>query len=67
MDDFVPHIYGRTELHEGAFDDLDRPLDAGTEAARLGQNDLHGHLLHQPAPLMAVEVIITSYGHAALR
>ena len=47
---FMTHIDGRTECIERPFDDIDGPLDAGTEAARIGQNDFHGAL---PAPAPA--------------
>ena len=41
VDDLVAHIDGRPELRQRAFDDLDGAHDAGTEATRLGENDLH--------------------------
>ncbi len=34
--DLVPHIDRGAEFLERPLDDLDRPLDAGAEAARLG-------------------------------
>jgi hypothetical protein len=39
--DLVAHVYRRAILLEGALDDLDRAIDAGTETAGLGENDLH--------------------------
>jgi hypothetical protein len=39
MDDFVPDIDRRAEFDQGALDDVDGPLDAGAEAAGLGQDD----------------------------
>jgi hypothetical protein len=36
VDDFVAHVDGRAELLQGTLDDLDRTVDAGAEAARLG-------------------------------
>ena len=41
VDDLVAHVDRRTELRERALDDLDRTVDAGTEAARLGEDDIH--------------------------
>ena len=35
--DLVPHINRRAELRDRALDDLDRPIDPGTKAARLGE------------------------------
>ena len=42
VDDLVAHIDGRSELLERHLDDLDRPVDPGTEAARSRQQDLEG-------------------------
>ena len=39
MHDFVTHVDWRAEAHQGSFDDLDGPLDAGAEAARIGEQD----------------------------
>jgi hypothetical protein len=39
--DFVADIDRRPIFLECLFDNLDRPLDAGAEASRLGQNDPH--------------------------
>jgi hypothetical protein len=41
MHDLVADIDGRPELLQGPLDDLDRPLDTGTKAARFGQNHFH--------------------------
>ncbi len=41
--DLVPDVDRRAVFLQRPFDDLDRPLDAGAEAAGLGQNDAdHG-------------------------
>ncbi len=40
MDDFVTHVNRRAVQLDRAFDDLDSPIDAGTEPARLRQQDL---------------------------
>ena len=40
--DFVPHVNGRAELLQRQLDDRDRAVDAGAEAARIGENDVHG-------------------------
>jgi len=40
--DLVAHVDRHTELFERAFDDGDGPFDAGTEAAGVGEKDLHG-------------------------
>ena len=37
--DLVTHVDRRAVFLQGPLDDLDRPLDAGAEAARLGQDD----------------------------
>ena len=37
--DFVTHIDRRAVFLQRPLDDLDRPLDAGAEAAGLGQDD----------------------------
>src|SRR5690606_19131616 len=39
---FMTHVDRWTEHFQGAVDDFDSPVDAGTEAARIGQFDLHG-------------------------
>jgi len=39
MDDFVADIDGRSEALERQFDDLDRPIDTGAEAARRSNED----------------------------
>ena len=45
VDDLVAHIDRRPVALERLLDDLDRALDAGAEAARLGEDDLHRELL----------------------
>ena len=40
--DFVPHVDRRAEFFQGALDDGDGALDAGAEAAGVGEEDLHG-------------------------
>jgi len=37
--DLVAHIDGRAELDQRPLDDLDRTIDTGAKAARLGQHD----------------------------
>ena len=39
VDDFMAHIDGRAEPLERELDDLDRAVDAGTKAARRGDED----------------------------
>src|SRR4029079_18977236 len=39
--DFMAHIDRRAERLERALDDLDRAVDAGTESARIGEQDVH--------------------------
>ncbi len=41
VDHFVAHVDRRAELHERLLDDRDRAVDAGAEAARIGENDVH--------------------------
>jgi hypothetical protein len=41
VDDLVAHIDRLTVLFEGVLDDVDRPDDPRTKAARLGQDDTH--------------------------
>ncbi|MNS53163.1 hypothetical protein D3C72_859110 [compost metagenome] len=41
---FVTHIDRRAEDFQRAVDDLDRPVDPGAEAARVGEFDLHARL-----------------------
>ena len=43
--DFVTHIDRRTVLFEGALDDLDRAIDAGTEATGACKQDAQGGLM----------------------
>ncbi len=43
--DFVAHVDRRAERFECALDDLDRAIDAGAEAAGVGEQDLHGVIL----------------------
>ena len=37
----VTHVYRRAEERDRALDDVDRAVDAGAEAARIGQQDPH--------------------------
>ena len=39
VDDLVAHVDRRAERLQRALDDLDRAIDAGAEAARLGEDD----------------------------
>ena len=39
--DFVPHVDRRAEQLERALDDVDGAIDAGAEAARIGEQHLH--------------------------
>ena len=39
--DLVAHVDRRAELRERLLDDRDRAIDAGAEAARIGEQDLH--------------------------
>ncbi len=41
VDDLVAHVDRCTEVLDRALDDLDRTIDAGAEAARLGEQRLH--------------------------
>ena len=38
--DLVPHVDRRAELRERLLDDRDRAIDAGAEAARIGEQDV---------------------------
>jgi len=40
--DLVPHVHRGPETRERGLDDLDGAIDAGAEAARVGQQDAHG-------------------------
>jgi hypothetical protein len=42
VNDFVADVDRRAEFDQGALDDFDGALDAGAEAARLGEHDFHG-------------------------
>src|SRR6266566_2542724 len=42
--DFVAHVNRRAELLQRQLDDRDRAVDAGAEAAGIGENDVHGAL-----------------------
>jgi hypothetical protein len=42
--DLVAHVDGRAEAGDGALDDLDGAVDAGAEAARLGQQHVMDQL-----------------------
>ena len=46
MDDLVAHVDRRTEAIERALDDLDRALDPRAEAARIGEDHVHGRIVH---------------------
>ena len=48
MNDLMSYINGGTIKVDRAFHDLDRAHDAGTKAARLGQNYLQGIVLSVP-------------------
>jgi hypothetical protein len=39
--DLVPHVDRRTEQLHRTLDDVDRPVDAGTETAGIGEEDAH--------------------------
>jgi hypothetical protein len=41
VDDFVTDVDGRSELPKGELDDLDGPVHAGTESARVGEQNTH--------------------------
>jgi len=41
MDDFVSNVNWCPEKSDGTLDDIDRPIDAGTKAARIGEHDVH--------------------------
>ena len=43
VDDLVADVDRRAELVQRALDDLDRAIDAGAEAARLGEDDFFEH------------------------
>ncbi|MNC44449.1 hypothetical protein D3C75_933550 [compost metagenome] len=43
---FMAHVDRRAEHFQGAIDDLDRAVDAGAEAAGVGEGDLHGESRH---------------------
>ena len=47
VDDLVAHIDRRPELLQRQFDDLDRPVDAGAEAARRAKQDIERRLGHR--------------------
>src|SRR6266545_7704402 len=40
--DLVAHVDRRAELLQRLLDDGDRAVDAGAEATRIGENDVHG-------------------------
>jgi hypothetical protein len=48
VDDLVADVDRRAELVQRALDDLDRALDAGTEAARLGEEDFFDRHVRAP-------------------
>jgi hypothetical protein len=39
--DFVAHVYRRAEQFERTLDDVDGAVNAGTETAGIGEQDLH--------------------------
>ena len=39
MHNLLPHVYGAREPREGLFDDLNRPVDAGTETSGFDEED----------------------------
>jgi hypothetical protein len=45
VDDFVAHVDRRAEFFQRALDDGDGAVDAGTEAARVGEKDGGRHKL----------------------
>src|SRR5690606_31725620 len=45
VDHFVAHVDRRAQAIEGTLDDLDRAVDAGTEAAGVGEDDVHGGIV----------------------
>jgi len=47
--DLVPHVDRPAEFRECLFDDGDGAVDAGAEAARIGQEDFHDELFALPA------------------
>jgi hypothetical protein len=50
--DLVPHVDRPSELAQRTLDDLDRTVDAGAEAARLGQHHLvDAHVGHHSTPI----------------
>ena len=50
VDDLVAHVDRRPEAAQRPLDDLDRPLDAGAEAARLGEDDAQRGPGHPASP-----------------
>ena len=67
MHDFVTNIDRRPEFCESAFDDLDRPLNARTEAARLGQDDTHDNPSAKSSAREAHKGGSTAYGATTWR
>src|SRR5262249_15448693 len=51
MHDLMAHVDGRPELLERPLDDLDRPLDPGAEAPRLGQHNPHSPIASRIGPV----------------
>jgi hypothetical protein len=41
MHDLMPHVNRRTEQLDGALDNFDSAINAGTEAAGIGEKNLH--------------------------
>ena len=78
--DFVTHVDRRAEQLDRTLDDVDGAIDAGTEAARIGEQDLHvrsatvlrrarlaaGIEQQQPAPMVMAESATLNAGKYAL-
>jgi hypothetical protein len=43
--DFVAHVDRRAQGLDGALDDLDGAVDAGAEATRVGEQDVHRRII----------------------
>ena len=54
VDDFVAHVDRRAELRERLLDDGDRAVDAGAEAAGIGEEDVHQSRVRRPRALVAM-------------
>jgi hypothetical protein len=51
VDDLVPHVDRRSEPLEREFDDLDRTVDSGAEAARRRDQDTKGEAVGHAAAM----------------